>query len=139
MREIKFRAWDKATKIMNEVTTLNLERSIVELKDKDGVYHIARFKDGKIKLMQFTGLQDCNGVDIYEGDIVEISQTDYKEQETYDSKSEVVFVDGAFKLVFYDLADEFYLDLKDSTIDYVEVIGNICENPELLEVENNEK
>ena len=135
MREIKFRAWDNLLGFMGEVRNIDFVDKTIQVlvEDNEGYY----FKDWRlkeVKIMQFTGLQDCNGVDIYEGDIVEISQTSSKEQETYDSKSEVVFVDGAFKLVFYDLADEFYLDLKDSTIDYVEVIGNIYENPELLEV-----
>lgn len=82
---------------------------------------------------QFTGVKDSEGKDVYEGDVIE-----------YDNgtKAEVIFKDGGF--CGYDgwanSSDEAYLKI-DSTIsgpfnekDFeIKVIGNIYENPELLE------
>ena len=67
MREIKFRAWNKNTKKMvcpHKLTPLALHPDCVEMK---GVF--IPFHDDYI-LMQFTGLLDKNGVEIYEGDVV---------------------------------------------------------------------
>ena len=77
-------------------------------------------------IMQYTGLQDCNGKDIYEGDIVQ-------------SKNKkilftVVFSQGGFYLQHmnkHQYAFAIYDEETKCEIEYV--IGNIYENPELLE------
>lgn len=80
-------------------------------------------------LMQSTGLFDKNGKEIFEGDVVKIMDEDGNSE-----ISAVAFKDGAFGMtlqeVFVPFADMSML----STVDYtLEILGNIYENPELLE------
>jgi len=104
MREIKFRAWDKDIKKMLEV---NFYQYIFFQ-----YLHYTYPQDNT--LMQFTGLFDKEGKEIYEGDIV---IEGYKgKYGTYEVKWNV----KGFNLGSED-GDEY------------EVIGNIYENPELLE------
>lgn len=85
---------------------------------------------------QFTGLRDKNGKKIHEGDIIKHPYVDPIFRDLVEPKegdgvtSEVVFHDGAF-VVKYDENDFIYLDAF-TRHGYVEVIGNIYDNPELL-------
>jgi uncharacterized phage protein (TIGR01671 family) len=116
MRQIKFRAFVKKDKAM--VSDVRIGNSLNECFKSDGVV-----------FMQFTGLLDVNGVEIYEGDIVSMSGLDVS---YYDSgkycRGSVEFVNGAFQQVFtHDDGKRFYGELSD-----IEVCGNIYQNPELL-------
>ena len=85
---------------------------------------------------QFTGLLDKNGKKIYEGDIVRHPYVAPIFRDLVESKdgdgvtSEVVFHDGAF-VVKYDENDFIYLDAF-TRHRYIEVIGNIHDNSELV-------
>lgn len=149
MREIKFRAWDKKQK-----RWANLQLSEMEFT-RDGLLRVgetieygthAEFND--FELMQFTGLLDKSGVEIYEGDVVKFEDdfTEIVDPElggpTYTEYqlATVAFDCGGFGIVVRNSSD--YLNEGFVTFDYVnryigdtpiEVIGNIHENPELLE------
>ena len=122
MREIEFRAYDKVGEVMissDELLTANsayLKDSLTETKN--------------LKLMQFTGLTDKNGVEIYEGDIL---STDLSRPYLV-----VEFLGGAFMYQCHDSGDDYY-DHMSPTCDirtqdkYCAVIGNVHQNPELLE------
>jgi|ERR1039458_2618225 uncharacterized phage protein (TIGR01671 family) len=120
-REIKFRAWEKAGKVM--IDWLTITQTAFNDKSMDGFGLLYRVMTGKpaMDLMQFTGLKDKNGKEIYEGDIVRSSDWVY---EIYAGKG------------FWGLkgigrqGTKIYLKIWEER--FTEVIGNIYENPELL-------
>ncbi|MBS7578391.1 MULTISPECIES: YopX family protein [unclassified Enterococcus] len=89
------------------------------------------------KLMQSTGLKDKNGVEIFEGDIVEGNQY-LTSTDTVPGKVKGVAKYSETKTMFY-LDDgsnrhDAFINSLGSSIYQFEVIGNVHENPELLEV-----
>ena len=126
-REIKFRAWDGVEMWPYAMPTLDHTKINIS-KQEDGswnryVYFI------KCILMQYTGLKDKNGVEIYEGDIIEINHPFRRRKYTGD----VVFSDGQFNgkgfyFSHYDIPNNCFSE----GIEYLTVIGNIYQNPELL-------
>lgn len=132
MREIKFRAWDTVEKKMKLPTLLRLSRDLPYTDDNNNgkVFQMqcngqenVEYFNGRIELMQYTGLKDKNGKEIYEGDIIEYKSI-YEWEKQPIKKAEVVFEDGMF------CPPGVIMDLSRS-----EIIGNIYENPELLEKE----
>ena len=122
MREIKFRAWDKLTKEIVNVKRLDLFNGKVGLgwNEYDGV----TWRDIKdLELMQYTGLKDKNGREIYEGDIVKGAG---KNPTIYIVK----WLDSYGGFAFID--KEKAIPAFEFLINFCEVIGNIYENPELL-------
>lgn len=83
----------------------------------------------KYKLMQSTGLKDKNGVEIFEGDLVESDDNINGDWETFEA-CEVVYDKDCAQFCFKDDAGNFLTDYRN-----LNVIGNIYENPELLEAE----
>lgn len=118
MREIKFRAWDGEK--MVEVAELHLNTK--ELLVDDEEWLSMRYSP----LMQFTGLKDKNGREIYEGDILDIGLRDQ------DGKPVVAPVSYEAYLAGYVLDNRGYGIWQRLGGD-CEVVGNIFENPELLE------
>jgi len=122
-REIKFRAWIPDLK---EITYDNFT------VDSNGeVYTLnGDFLEGAI-LMQYTGLKDKNGTEIYEGDIVSTT-TRFMEHYTTHIKKIIWASKGGFHAegTTCDNLTEFITDTSGRNIS--EVIGNIHENPELL-------
>lgn len=122
----KFRAWDRIKKRMFLVLEIDYEN---ELVSDETYWNTIPFDD--VKLMQFTGLKDKNGREIYEGDIIRFFDCDgdgYTVPVVWDNDYACFSVDwGSNMLTSFDYLEEFYTDLKD-----IEVIGNIYENLSLI-------
>ncbi len=120
MREIKFRAWDEEIKCMVKVDSMHFPLGKPNKKD------IAVFNEEEFyyewvhdyKLMQYTGIKDKNGKEIYEGDIV-----------CYKYNGELIKVMVEFVNGAYFAGDAFLYNKRN----VAKIIGNIYENPELLE------
>lgn len=120
MREIKFRAWDAENGKMLEY------QSHMSMYPFHMTPHGKVYKDGRLmpyELMQFTGLHDKDGKEIYEGDILDGHD---------DGNVEVVWRDGETQ---FDFADGGNIGVWEMPLRRSIVIGNIYENPELLEAE----
>lgn len=129
MREIKFRAWDKESNKMLNVGLIDFRYTqawFPELITKESPY--GSLMSSKFELMQFTGLKDKNGKEIYEGDLFKWAGNEIVK---------VVFRDACFGFVSNErfISFEHYPEDVEcvSTVRWLEVIGNIYENKELLD------
>jgi len=124
MREIKFRAWDKVEKVWYDWESGALEYEKDHHSKKHGTCVVAYFDlIEDFVLMQFTGLHDKNGKEIYEGDIiVQGDRTFTIEWGVEDAAFWKANIQEEGRRYFYTRA----------TAKDCEVIGNIYENPELL-------
>ena len=144
MRVIKFRGWNAKQKRMfscaemvTDQMTLLPDGRFINVSSSSTRLSVI-YPSGKFIPLQFTGLLDRNGVEIYEGDILGPKLyrgiTDYNFQ--------VIFKDGSFKLSgklsgFKTLIESLSYARKVGN-DY-EVIGNIYENPELTNNPENQE
>jgi uncharacterized phage protein (TIGR01671 family) len=119
MRDIKFRAWDEENKQMIQWhDTFFYDTSAVTNWSGDFSYI-------EMPLMQFTGLKDSNGKEIYEGDIVEYQDSicDGYREYPITRKREVSYGIGVFWAGSYELHK-----VRNEAV----IIGNIYESPELI-------
>ena len=127
----KFRAWDKKLKKMFEVSFIDFDTKLIGL-NIDLEIIIFDFED--IILMQSTGLVDKNGKEIFEGDVIAIevddTETPINARISQNSKIGVLMFH-----VFEDNEDVPMVELLEDNSVAFEIIGNVYENPELLEVE----
>ena len=127
MREFKFRAWDPTSKKMIiPKEFIQLDKLYIGYFDGSGYPKISE----DFILMQYTGVNDKNKKEIYEGDIIEI-------RDLFETPQTIAVVEwndyGYFGVTEKGRGMIDYLaGLKTNCVNFV-VIGNIYENPELLE------
>ncbi|MEK3867661.1 YopX family protein [Paenibacillus sp. FSL H7-0716] len=133
-REIKFQVWDNENKCFFKDTNLAYNGVIEQLlispagdinfRKMDGMYHESMFP-GRFVLRQYTGLKDKNGREIYEGDFIQNENT----------IGEIEWVQEHCAFMAFTRNPSFYRYLEsDGQLNLTEIIGNIYENPELIEV-----
>lgn len=136
MRDMNFRAWNG--KKMLTVSALYLHQNTSSGRKACRVYdgvtdHICYAEE----IMQFTGLHDKNGVEVFEGDVVHVEMA---ECVGYDDDGKEIWEDCEGK-VFYSEADAMFVFDGHSAgeiplsayIENITVIGNIWQNPELTQ------
>lgn len=137
-REIKFRAWDKKSKKIREIDCIAFHnkrgafdfdssntpkvinvwgRDMIE--DKDCILHR---EENDVILMQFTGLTDKNGINIYEEDILKASESIVK----------IVFSGRGYEGIYLNKEEKHEPPIQNNNYLQWEVIGNSFESPELL-------
>lgn len=123
-REIKFRMWHKKSKKMFDVESINFKDRSLNMWNSV-MYTLSTFSLDDVILMQYTGLHDKNGKEIYEGDIVKYRDSRGQHIE------KVIFDKGCFYAgMHWGSSTRVAPKLINTRI--TEVIGNIYDNPELL-------
>ena len=130
MRKIKFRAWDKDLK---RWTNYSIDDGLLMFYDKQGECWEIDQEGERFILCQYTGLKNYNGKEIYEGDIV-------RSECFFGWIGVAKYLDKNQSFVFESI-DKNYRGSRVSlgrTEQYVKILGNIYENPEMLEEMSND-
>ena len=124
----KYRAWMKSLKWMCDVTNISFDSKFVDICQQGDTerYTEMSVEFDEITLMQSTGLKDKNGKEVFVGDIIKCTRG--CPHEVYLEKEYGGTYFGGMPAVYLKYLGEGY-----AWTEHEEIIGNIYENPELLE------
>lgn len=142
----KFRAYIKETGNLAQVLVIDFERKCIWIKKPNSETGLKRILFDEIELMQYTGLKDINGTEIYKGDLLRFPAKNKYEEKTY----------NAFEVFWHDndscsnhigwqmnrmhpqgnSAGGYCWGFRPEYTSKMKIIGNIHQNPELLQREN---
>lgn len=125
----RYRAWDKEFKEMVQVDALVFEEQIIKATYKNG--NVVKEDLKNYVLMQSTGLTDKNGKEIFEGDILKVTDEHSWLEVVSFSEKKAMFVSKEIGFPESPLWELF-----NTVLFEIEIIGNIYENPELAEVDS---
>ena len=126
MKEFKMKAWLKKEKKMVAIIGIDFNYEYIRYTEDGNLfnsdYKVAEFKD--IELLQFTGLKDNGGQELYEADVIKFNDgiDDIYGLISYDDE------DGTYRVSYENITEH----LSDREGDF-EIVGNIFENPDLHE------
>ncbi|WP_338950778.1 YopX family protein [Fusobacterium nucleatum] len=126
MKELKIKAWLKKEKKMVSIIGIDFNYEYIRYSEDDNLfnenYKTAEFKN--IELLQFTGLKDNGGQELYEADVIKFNDgvDDIYGLISYDDE------DGTYRVSYENITEH----LSDREGDF-EIVGNIFENPDLHE------
>lgn len=126
----RFRAWDKEFKELVQVDALVFDEQIIKATYKNG--NVVKEDIKNYVLMQSTGLRDKNGKEIFEGDILKVTNLSSWLEVVSFNKDKAMFVS---KETERKVEETPLYDLFNTDIFEIEIIGNIHTNSELAEVE----
>jgi hypothetical protein len=142
MRAVKYRIWDRKTKKMFSVAEVSTNTDDFDFNKAEviGQVYEKKYEDWETKTikggiwLEFTGLYDVKGKEIYEGDILQGSF----------GAGQVIWSDGGFSLTskknnllyIYNPLSQYSRGQKKNHLQFLRIIGNIYENPNLLKQQN---
>ena len=130
-REIKFRAYHKERKEMSEIASIDFEEKKAALSN--GIIKLLNVDFKQFEMLQYTGLKDKNGKEIYEGDILKYK---FLYDRRFKHVSLVKFMEIEASFGIKDIYGNEIPLYRITANNYFEVIGNIYENKNLLEKKN---
>lgn len=142
MRKIKFRAWDKEDKVMRMVTSINFTTGIYQAYQNTKGKRVRKAHSmGLSVIMQYIGLHDKTGREIFEGDILSYKNINSIGPSTHWVSYNILisYAEGGFvaKLLSSERDTKETMVLEEPICEYdlteFIIIGNAYENPELAE------
>ena len=126
----KYRAWDKRDKEIRSVDEINWDNGKFDyIGDAITFYRGAE----EVELMQSTGLKDKNGKEIFEGDII-TNGTAIVDVKSHQTLGFYTVVNGEERFFGSNTSIKDFENDVEEFSSVTEIIGNVYENPELLEV-----
>jgi uncharacterized phage protein (TIGR01671 family) len=121
INKFKFRAWNKKNKVMTSPDDLFAD---AYYESEHGCLINKWFANTEMIFMQFTGLEDKDGKEIYEGDIIEV-------EDVIEDKKYKYLIEHYINCCWFRPCERDGIDITDGHI-YRTVLGNIYQNPDIL-------